>query len=93
MRANFYSQEKPSRGRKPIVQPLWPGHCARGRSPLWVRRLFNHCFHLLGGELAFERRKEREETEKEEEKKGKERQRKEKHGREGWEEREMAKDP
>jgi hypothetical protein len=26
-------------------------------SPLWVRRPFNHCFHLLGGELAFAKEK------------------------------------
>ena len=26
-------------------------------SSLWVRRPFNHCFHLLGGELAFAKEK------------------------------------
>jgi hypothetical protein len=42
--------------------------------------LFNHCFHLLGGEL---RRKEREENEKRGKRK---RKAKEKNGREGWKE-------
>jgi hypothetical protein len=52
-RTSIY-KEKPSRGRKPVVQPLWPGYYAHGRSPLRACRRLNHCFHLSGGELAIE---------------------------------------
>jgi hypothetical protein len=53
MQVNFYLQEKPSRGRKPMLQPLWPGY-AHNRSPLSPLK-------PPGGELPIENIKEDEE--------------------------------
>jgi hypothetical protein len=67
-RANFYSQEKTLAGKKTyctatLARALLPRPFA-----LWVRRLFNHCFHLLGGELALQERKKEKKMRKKREK-------------------------
>src|ERR1700735_4101540 len=74
-RTSIY-KEKPSRGRKPIVQPLWPGHYTHGRSPLRACRRLNHCFHLPGGELAIENIKRKEGRKRERKKRKRKRKRK-----------------
>jgi hypothetical protein len=79
-RTSIY-QEKPSRGRKPIVQPLWPRHYTHGRSPLRACRRLNHCFHLPGGELAIENIKNEKGRKKRERKKRKRKRKEEDLGR------------
>jgi hypothetical protein len=70
MRANLNTLGKTPSWGKPVVPPFRPGHHFQclGRYPPWLCSHLNHCFHLLGGELAGSRReqeKKREEKNRE----------------------------